>query len=45
MVYVKIPWGLKQVINVSIIYINCINQTISWLVHSWNIFGAHMNHG
>jgi hypothetical protein len=23
----------------------CTNQTISWLVHSWNTFGAQMNHG
>jgi hypothetical protein len=22
----------------------CTNQTISWLVHSWNIFGVRTNH-
>ncbi len=23
----------------------CTNQTTNWLMHSWNIFGAWMNHG
>jgi hypothetical protein len=38
-------WGLQRVTNRSIIYMNLHNQTISWLMHSWNIFGAQMNHG
>ncbi len=29
----------------SITHTNLHNQTTSWLVHSWNTFGARMSHG
>ncbi len=37
-------WGLRRLISNSIIHTNQTNQTKSWLVHSWNTFGARMNH-
>jgi len=36
--------GTKTSDKCVIIYINCINQTTSWLMHSWSIFSARMNH-
>ncbi len=33
-------WGLKRVTSGSIIHMDYINQTTSWLVCSWSTFGA-----
>jgi hypothetical protein len=37
--------GLGRMICNQSITRTCTNQTTSWLVHSWNIFGARTNHG
>jgi hypothetical protein len=37
-------WGLGRVTSKSITHTYLHNQTTSWLVHSWNIFGAWMSH-
>ncbi len=33
-------WGLRRLKNKLITYMDLHNQTISWLVCNWNIFGA-----
>jgi hypothetical protein len=37
-------WGLRKLISNSITHRNQTNQTKSWLVHSWNTFGARTSH-
>jgi hypothetical protein len=37
-------WGLGKVTSKSITHTDMHNQTTSWLVHSWSIFGAWMSH-
>jgi hypothetical protein len=36
-------WGLGRGTSKSLTQ-TCRNQTISWLMHSWSIFGAQTNH-
>ncbi len=38
-------WGLGRLTSESITHTTCTNQTTSWLVHTWNIFGAWTKHG
>jgi hypothetical protein len=37
--------GLRRVTSESIIHTTYTNQTTSWLVCAWNLFGAPMSHG
>jgi hypothetical protein len=37
--------GLGRMISNHSLAQTCINQTTSWLVHSWSTFGAKMSHG
>jgi hypothetical protein len=37
-------WELKRMTSELIIHMNLHNPTISWLMHSWNIFGAQTSH-
>jgi hypothetical protein len=36
--------GLRRVTSGLIIHTTYTNQTTSWLVRAWNIFGARMSH-
>ncbi len=33
-------WGLRRLKKNQLLTWTCINQTISWLMRNWNIFGA-----
>jgi hypothetical protein len=37
-------WGLRGVTTGQLFTWTCTNQTTSWSMHSWSIFGAHTNH-
>jgi hypothetical protein len=37
-------WGLERVTSIQLLTWTCTNQITSWLVHSWNIFGARTSH-
>ncbi len=37
-------WELRRVKSKLVFTRICTNQLTNWLMHSWNIFGAQMNH-
>jgi len=37
-------WVLGTLTSKSTTHTNLTNQTISWLMHNYNTFGAHTNH-
>ncbi len=37
-------WGLDELWTNQLFTWTCTNQTTSWLVHNWSIFGAQTNH-
>ncbi len=38
-------WGIGKVTSSQIFTRTCANQTTSWLMNNWSIFGAQTNHG